>query len=241
MSSSLPGKFQDHYIVLGVEPRADSETIRAAYNKLARKYSPENPETGDDAMFETVSVAYEVLSDPVLRVSFDKLKGIDHDAAHPMFSGAAFFPALRRASLLRAAVLAILCDRRRTKPFQPVLSLRDVESMLQTTSEELSFAMWYLKQRAHVIGDDKNNMQITVDGMDYLERNQPTAELILPLIKPESIAAAPAPPQPAPPPPSATPVTQAQPESSVLKALQRALSRDQSPQEVRVVAPRSKT
>jgi hypothetical protein len=107
--------------------------------------------------------------------------------------------------------------------------------MLQASSEELSFALWYLKQRGHVVSDDKSNLQLTADGMDYLERNPPTAEAVLPLIKPESVAVAKPEPPPPPPPP------ERKPESSALKALQRVLSRDHLPENVRVVASRSKS
>jgi curved DNA-binding protein CbpA len=250
MSSSVSGKFQDHYIALGIESNADTETILAAYTRYARKYSPDNLDTGDPKMFEAISMAYEVLSDPALRLTFDKLKGIDRDAGNPVFSGAGFFHSLIRGALLRSTVLSILCDRRRLKPFTPNMSMRDLESMLQVTSDELSFAMWYLKQRVYVVNDDKSNLQITVDGMDCLERNPPTAESILPLIKPESIASV-APAPSATPTPSPTAVQQPQPsppaatiqphqESSVLKALQRALTRDHLAQDVRAVAPRPK-
>src|SRR5580704_16377823 len=115
MSGSVSGKFQDHYALLGVEPRADSDTIQAAYAKLAQKYHPNNPETGDGEKFETVNLAYEVLSDPSLRAGYDKLKGIDHEASNPKFTGVAFFSALEQGAVLRSAVLCVLYDRRRVK------------------------------------------------------------------------------------------------------------------------------
>jgi hypothetical protein len=219
MSSSAPGRFQDHYIALGIEPRADSDTIQAAYTKLAKKYHPDNQETGDKTNFDAVNMAYEVLSDPALRIEFDKLKGIDHDAGDPTFSGTVFFDALKHAALVRSAILCVLCDRRRIKPGRPTLTLRVIESMLQITNDELSFAMWYLKQRGLVHNDDKSNLQITVDGLDFLEQNPPPAEAVLALLRPESIAGASA------------------PASTVLNVLHRVLTRERSPQPVRAVAP----
>ena len=238
MSSYLPGKFQDHYIALGLEPKAESEAIQAAYSKLARMYHPDNPETGDEKKFEAVNMAYEVLSDPVMRLEFDKLKGIDREAGNPVFSGPGFFEALKLGAMLRSTVLCILCDRRRMKPFRPTIASRDLENMLQASPEEMSFALWYLKQRGQVINDDKSNLQITADGMDYLERNPPSPAGILALIKPESIAAANPAPQPVAPP--AVPDSPRE-ESSVLKALHRVLTRDHLPQDIRTVAPRPKS
>lgn len=62
--------------------------------------------------------------------------------------------------------------------------MRHIENILETTEEELTFVMWYLKQRGLVVNDDKSNMQITVEGMDFLESHQPSPELVMPFIKP---------------------------------------------------------
>lgn len=187
MSGSAAGKFQDHYVVLGVDARAGSEAIQAAYTKLAQKYHPDNPETGDFDKFEALNLAYEVLSDPELRRQFDKLKGLDQEAG-VKFSGAPFFEDLMRGMDLRTALLCILLDRRRNRPFAPSLSMRQLETMLEATSEDLNFALWYLKQRGLVMMDDKSSLQITVEGLDLLEAMRPSAERILPLIKADAVA-----------------------------------------------------
>jgi hypothetical protein len=44
-----------------------------------------------------------------------------------------------------------------------------------------------LKQRGLVINDDKSSLEITVDGMDYLERNHPSVEAVMPLIKVDAL------------------------------------------------------
>ena len=183
MSAPVAGKFQDHYQVLGVEPKSDSETIQRAYAKLAQKYHPDNRETGNRESFDAVNLAYEVLANPVTRREFDALKGIGANEGPPKFSGAEFFDAFGRDAGLRAALMCILYDRRRTKPFTPSLSLRHVEGLLDATTEELNFALWYLKQRMLVGMDDKSSLYITVDGMDSLAASRPSPELIMPFIK----------------------------------------------------------
>lgn len=192
MSAPAAGKYQDHYFVLGIDPKSDSETIQKAYAKLAEVYNPKNRETGDAEKFEALNLAYEVLSDPELRTGFDQLKGVGGKQDNPKFSGAGFFEALGRESLLRSAILCILFDRRRTKPLTPGLSMRQLENMLETTSDELSSALWYLKQRLLVRNDDKSNLLISVEGVDFLENKQATPAEILPLIKKSALAGAPA-------------------------------------------------
>jgi DnaJ domain len=216
MSSSVAGKFQDHYAILAIEPTADSQTIQAAYAKLAQEFHPGNTETGDKTKFDAVNQAYEVLSDPGLRAAFDQVKGVDREGGKPKFTGAEFFEALEQSAGLRAAVLCILYDRRRVKSFKPSLSMRHLDAMLHVTGEALNFALWYLKKRSLVIYDDKSAMEITVDGMDFLEQNRPSPEAVMPFIRPDSLAT----PWIATP-PSATP----KPAEPVLNVLSRVLQR----------------
>jgi curved DNA-binding protein CbpA len=188
MSAPLAGKFQDHYEVLGIDPKSDSDTIQRAYAKLVQEYHPNNADTGDKTKFEAVNLAYEILSDPLLKREFDKLKGIAQDEGPPKFSGLDFFDALGRETGLRTALLCVLYDRRRTKPFTPSLSMRHIEGILGATAEEMNFALWYLKQRSLVANDDKSSLQITVEGMDLLEQNRPSPEVVMPFIKTGAIA-----------------------------------------------------
>lgn len=187
MSTPLAGKFQDHYDVLGIDSRADSETLQSAYAELARKYHPNNPDTGDQEAFDAVNAAYEVLSDPQQRVAFDNLKGVGEDSNCPQF-GAEFFESLGSDAGLRVALLCILYERRKKKPLKPGLPMRYVEAMLNADLDSLFFVLWYAKQRGWVASDDKSNLLITVQGMDYLDENRPSAAMVLPHIKPASIA-----------------------------------------------------
>lgn len=236
MSSAVAGKFQDHYEVLGVDPKANSETIQKAYARLAQKYHPSNPDTGDLEKFEAVNLAFEVLSDPHLRPEFDKIKGVDDDKGPPKFNGEAFFNYLGREQGLRTALLCVLYDRRRNRPFTPSLTMRHLENLLTATGEELTFVLWYLKQRNLVQSDDKSSLQITVTGIDFLEENQPTAKMVMPFIKSADLPAPSAQPAVLPavietPEPSSS-VDREDARSngahSVLAALGRALAREEA-------------
>jgi hypothetical protein len=59
--------------------------------------------------------------------------------------------------------------------------------MVEATAVELSAALWYMKQRALVSTDDKSNMQITVDGMDFLVSARPVPEDVMAFIKPAAV------------------------------------------------------
>ena len=227
MSAPAAGKFQDHYAVLEVDPKADSDEIQAAYAKLAQRYQPKSP-TADAEKFEAVNLAYEVLSDAELRTGFDKIKGVGQDQSAPKFTGLDFFDALGREALLRVALLCVLYDRRKLKPLAPSISVRHLETILDSTSDEMTSVLWYLKQRNLVRSDDKSSLHITVDGMDFVENKKPTADEVMRFIKPDAIAGSKAPQAPpitpAGAPPTAPPT--AKPESeSVRSVLNRVLAR----------------
>jgi curved DNA-binding protein CbpA len=188
MSAPLAGKFQDHYEVLGIDPKTALDIIQEVYPGLAQKYHPKNAETGDEEKFEAVNLAYEVLSDPVLRKEFDKIKGIGNEETIPKFSGLDFFVSLGREACLRSAILCVLYDRRRSTPSRPSLSMRHMEMILSATTDEIFFALWYLKERHLVGSDDKSSLQISAEGMDFLEANRPSPEIVMPLIKQAAVA-----------------------------------------------------
>ena len=63
----------DHYQVLGLERDATDEQIKKAYRKLARELHPDlNKEADAEERFKLVTHAYEVLSDPQSRATYDR-------------------------------------------------------------------------------------------------------------------------------------------------------------------------
>ena len=64
---------QDLYDLLGVSRDADSDAIKKAYRRMARKLHPDvNPDPETQEQFKEVSRAYEVLSDPQKRAAYDR-------------------------------------------------------------------------------------------------------------------------------------------------------------------------
>ncbi|HHO54666.1 MAG TPA: hypothetical protein ENK18_28265 [Deltaproteobacteria bacterium] len=64
---------RDPYSVLGVDRRADADTIRKAYRKLARQWHPDiNREPGAEERFKEINAAYEILGDVEKRRMWDR-------------------------------------------------------------------------------------------------------------------------------------------------------------------------
>ncbi|MBE7545173.1 MAG: DnaJ domain-containing protein [Solibacteraceae bacterium] len=176
--------FQDHYEILGVSMKATSEEIANAYQALAREFHPNTPRTGDRAKFAKINAAYEALSDPATRKEFDRLfENATPEHRAPGFSGPSFFTSMQQEGRLRLAVLCVLYDHRRHNALRPSLTFRELEGLLTLSSDQLNFSLWFLKQRGLAVVDDKSSVQITVDGMEYLEQASPEPAEVLPLIR----------------------------------------------------------
>ena len=64
---------RDYYEVLGVTKQSTDAEIKKAYRKLAKKYHPDiNKEADAEAKFKEINEAYEVLSDPQKKATYDQ-------------------------------------------------------------------------------------------------------------------------------------------------------------------------
>jgi molecular chaperone DnaJ len=78
----------DYYKTLGVDKKASAEEVKKAYRKLARKYHPDtNSDAGAEDRFKEIQEAYDVLSDPDKRKSYDR-GGAFFGAGNPFGGGA---------------------------------------------------------------------------------------------------------------------------------------------------------
>ena len=160
----------DYYELLQISPNADPETVTRVFRLMARRYHPDQPETGNEERFREILAAYNVLSHPETRAHYDVNHGAMRRerwrfvAAGP--AGASDYAAEQQTRLV---MLEILYARRRTEPHKPGLSLLDVAELMGQPLEHLEFPAWYLVQKKFALRNDQSLLQITADGVDHLE------------------------------------------------------------------------
>ena len=71
----------DYYKRLEVAPDATREQIKASYHRLVRLYHPDLNKQAQDTLIKQLNEAYGVLSSPIKRAAYDKLRREEQQAA----------------------------------------------------------------------------------------------------------------------------------------------------------------
>jgi curved DNA-binding protein CbpA len=165
----------DYYEILQISPNAEPETVHRVFRLLAQRYHPDNAETGDEAQFRVLTDAYRVLSDPEQRARYDVLHAnLRQERWRLVASGADADNNFDSERTTRLTVLEVLYTRRRLEPDSAGLSPLDLEKLIGRPREHLEFTIWYLVQKKFVTRSDGSMLQVTVDGVEYLENNYTT-------------------------------------------------------------------
>jgi curved DNA-binding protein CbpA len=139
---------------------------------LAQRYHPDNTDTGNEAQFRLLNDAYRVLSDPEQRARYDVVHtGLRKERWRLVASGAEADNNFDSERSVRLTVLEVLYTRRRLELDSPGLSPLDIEKLTGRAREHLEFTIWFLVQKKFVTRSDGSMLQITVEGVEYLENN----------------------------------------------------------------------
>ena len=160
----------DYYELLQVSPNAQPETIHRVYRMLAQRLHPDNQMTGDSEQFRHLTEAYRVLCHAERRTQYDIARqSHQQDRARLLSESLRALDDMGSEQLLRVAVLEVLYGKRRMEPARPGVFFLDLEKMTGRPREHLECTLWYLVQRGYVVRSDGSTLEITADGVDYLE------------------------------------------------------------------------
>ncbi len=178
--------FTNWYEVLGIPPSASNEDLSRVYHLLAARFHPDNQETGDLTRFLEVKQAYETLSNTELRREFDRQVKEHSQDPLPIFLSRDFAEGVQGEFNRRLGILCLLYNQRKLNPSAPSLSVLQLEALMAIPREHLDFTTWYLKQKRLVLPDDRSSLQITSDGIDFVEEHLPHEETVRKLLKSEN-------------------------------------------------------
>lgn len=166
----------DYYEALQLSPNATSDTIERVYRILAKRYHPDNQDTGDSLKFAEVHRAFEALSDAEARAAYDVSYDEHRSATWKVFRQEGADEARANDRRLFHGILSLLYIARRRDPENGGLGAVTLERMLGCPQEHLDFPLWYLRQRGWVERLENGYLAITADGVDKLGND----DLLLP-------------------------------------------------------------
>ncbi len=175
--------FIDYYQLLQVSPAAELETIQRVYRVLAARYHPDNPNTGDAGRFNRLAAAYETLSKREARAAYDVAYHLHIAQPFKVFELKEFAPGLEGERNRRMGILCLLFNRRRANPEAAGLSILDLENQTGFPREHLQFTLWCLKESELVRQNETTDFAITGQGVDYLEKNLPSHQILHEMMK----------------------------------------------------------
>jgi curved DNA-binding protein len=160
--------FVDYYEVLQLSQSASAETLERVYRLLAKRYHPDNQDSGDADRFSEVNEAYQVLSDQKRRAQYDVTYDEQKSVQWRIFDQGSAADGRETDRRIFHALLSLLYVARRRNPRQGGLGAVYIERMLGVPKEHLEFPLWYLRKKGWVETTDTGALAITVEGIDSL-------------------------------------------------------------------------
>jgi curved DNA-binding protein CbpA len=159
----------DHYEELQLSPRADQETIDRVFRHMAKRFHPDNGETGDAERFNRVMEAFRVLSQPEARAAYDTRYEENREARWRIFDQTSATSDVESDRRVREGILSLLYTARRNDSNRPGLGMMDLERLLGCPPEHMSFHIWYLKENGLIQRLETGAIAITASGVDRVQ------------------------------------------------------------------------
>ena len=161
----------DYYEDLQISPNADMEMIERVFRILAKRYHPDNAETGNTEKFNVLYKAYQVLSDPEKRAAFDAKYEQMRTERWKIVEEASQSDGFEQDERIRQGVLSLLYVARRQDALNPGMGIMEFEKVLGCPQHHMEFHLWYLKEKGWIVRTDTGGYAITADGVDKMAKN----------------------------------------------------------------------
>ena len=157
--------FADHYEILEISPNATLETIDRMFRYLAKRYHPDNLETGDVRRFSENLDAHEALRDPFKRAEYDIQHKNHMQFGRKLAEEASDNKGAERDVDIQDKLLSFFYVKRRQDIKNPDMSEYHLQRLLRSP-EHLDFHLWYLREKGWIRRNEDGMLAITVEGVD---------------------------------------------------------------------------
>ena len=161
--------FDDYYEDLQISPNANLDTIERVYRLLAKRYHPDNNESGSVEKFLLITTAYKVLSDPEKRAAYDVTYREAKGRLYEAISEESASQGYENENHIRHVILSILYIERKQDPSKAGIGVWRLEQLLGWPEKVLEFNIWYLKEKGWIERTDTGGVAITACGVDEIE------------------------------------------------------------------------
>jgi curved DNA-binding protein CbpA len=161
----------DYYELLQVSQNADLATIERVYRFLAKRYHPDNRDTGDADKFQMLLTAHEILSDPEKRAASDVRYEQDRARQWKLFEDVAPSEGVDTDKRIQNGILSLLYNARRRDAMNPGIGIVTLERLLNCPQQHMEFHAWYLREKGWVMRTDNGEFAITASGVDAVLEN----------------------------------------------------------------------
>ena len=164
--------FIDYYELLQLSSTADTDTIERVFRHLAKKFHPDNKESGDSDRFRLILEAHRTLSDPEKRAGYDAKYQEHWDRKWKLASEASNATGFGDDRKDRENLLSLLYVQRRRNMERPGLGDYELARLLGKPFELVEFHVWYLKAKGWVERLDTGQLAISALGVDQVEQGR---------------------------------------------------------------------
>jgi curved DNA-binding protein CbpA len=163
--------FSDYYEILQVSQNADIATIERVYRFLAKRYHPDNIDTGDSDTFRVLLEAYKTLSDPEKRAGYDARYEQVRARQWKILDEQVALEGVDEDKRIQNGILSFLYSARRRDPMSPGIGVVALERLLNCPQQHMEFHAWYLREKGWIQRTDNGEFAITASGVDAVLEN----------------------------------------------------------------------
>jgi len=166
---------------MGVRPNVSAADLGRRFHRLAKRYHPDNPLTGDRERFDMLLQAHNLLKDSAKRAQYDVVYNqiVGTRQTHSQENGEA--DTVGHDVDIQGKLLSVFYTRRRRNIREPGVPEMELERIFNMPIENLEFHLWYLKAKRWVEKLENGQLAITVEGVDHVnsEHHRKTTTMLL--------------------------------------------------------------